>query len=249
MALVKPKQKHSPVPDRKAKAIRPGKRERKEIAAAKAQLTTDAITLREPNLTNSIRQWRAGTWAPNKVQNKQDNITKVPFTKGMSSQEKSRFQVAKMLHLRNIARGHAKEEKDAVGYIPDAFFKSPNFKNAFSQYQGSFILTHGNQKEVIAICLFTRFKDMDSQTRQDLEFVTKTFQSMEKVRYPVKSNGALVGGKMFAHGFRSCSMGTGVSDSPFLLFFLWLLKSITHCTEDAFMFCRSLCESSQNSRR
>ncbi|EFP92771.2 uncharacterized protein PGTG_18655 [Puccinia graminis f. sp. tritici CRL 75-36-700-3] len=170
--------------------------ERKEIAVAKAQLVKDAINRREPNPTQSVKQWCAGTWAPSKVKNKQDNITKVPFTKGMSSQEKARFQVAQMLNLRNIACGHAKEDKDVVGYVPDVFFRSPNFKNAFSLYQGSFILTHGNQKEVIAICLFTRFQDMDSQTQQDLEFVTKTFQSIEKVRYPFKTNGALVKGKM-----------------------------------------------------
>ncbi|EFP86070.2 uncharacterized protein PGTG_12026 [Puccinia graminis f. sp. tritici CRL 75-36-700-3] len=178
---------HSAGPDTKAKAIRPGKRERKEIAVAKAQLVKDAINLREPNPTQSVKQWRAGTWAPSKVKNKRDNITKVPLTKGMSSQEKARFQVAQMLNLRNIARGHAKEDKDVVGYIPDAFFKSSNFKNALSQYQGSFILTHGNQKEVIAIyCLFT-----------------------QKVRYLVKTNEALVKGKMYAHGFRSLLTGTG----------------------------------------
>ncbi|KAA1097635.1 hypothetical protein PGT21_014936 [Puccinia graminis f. sp. tritici] len=73
-------------PDTKAKAIRPGKRERKGIAVVK-----DAINLREPNPTQSVKQWRAGTWAPSKVKNKRDNINKVPLTKGMSSQEKARF--------------------------------------------------------------------------------------------------------------------------------------------------------------
>ncbi|KAI7961545.1 hypothetical protein MJO28_002034 [Puccinia striiformis f. sp. tritici] len=178
-----------------------------ELAEQEARLAREHrhLALREPFPTESIKSWQKRMVT---VKNDQDEDSYRFLMCGLPSQEKRRLEVAAHTYIRG-GRGHATEDKSVVGYITTAFLEVPAFKNEFHSYKRSFVLTYGNQAEVAAICIVTKFADMSEGTFQKFNQVTTTLRFMEKVRAQVTTNGAMVSGRMYAHGFRRASTNTG----------------------------------------
>ncbi|PLW47884.1 hypothetical protein PCASD_04935 [Puccinia coronata f. sp. avenae] len=205
----------------KKKKNRLGKQERaaqqEAIAKAEAdkikeenQLKLDLEAYREKKPTRSIQRWLKNRWTPKTVNNNRTATSIFSFWRKnltkLSSNQKARLKISQLTNMRG-GRWTEKEDKTVVGYTPSAFLKCPSIKQHFSRFNNSFILTTGNSREVVAICHFSSFAEMNQTLFNQFNSVTTTLRMMEKVQHQVRRNGALVSGKMFSHGFRSSTTG------------------------------------------
>lgn len=193
----------------KQNRTQPCKNERERQKQARlAAIPPDPKDFADPKPSHSIKEWLKGKQKAEKSNWQSED--EAPSQKRFESNSLANSS-ASGLHAK------AKEDPQCVGLQSDSFFWCPWLRSVLFGLQDTFVLSNYTGKEVVAIGLFTKFKDMSESFLESVQHVTQTLKQLETVqsRIPVHHNGAMMGGVMFADGFRNCSMGIGLLFSHF----------------------------------